>query len=92
MTRNQVAYLLTIIMTAYPNSYRNIDDDATHDTVNLWFDMLSAHDFTLACAGVKAMIAADTKGFPPCIGQVLEKNKLLEKQLSADRGRGLGQA
>ena len=40
--------------------------------MNLWAAMFADEDYELVCAAVKSLIVADTKGFPPVIGQVKE--------------------
>jgi hypothetical protein len=43
------------------------------ELVSLWLDMLSSEDPAAAKDAVNALIAEDTKGFPPKVGQVLAK-------------------
>ena len=43
------------------------------EMVSLWMDMLGGEDPVAAKDAVNALIAEDTKGFPPKVGQVLTK-------------------
>ena len=43
------------------------------ELVSLWLDMLGGEDPAEAMGAVNALIAEDTRGFPPKVGQVLTK-------------------
>ena len=43
------------------------------ELVSLWSDMLDGEDPTEAMGAMNALIAEDTRGFPPKVGQVLAK-------------------
>lgn len=69
MNRTEVLAVMSVLKTEYPSLYR--DDPAA--AVNLWCDMFREDPPELVGAAVKALIASDTKGFPPHIGAIKEK-------------------
>lgn len=73
MDRTEVIKIMAVLRGAYPQFYRTIDRKEAEDTVNLWSEMFSDEPYPVVAAAVKALIAADSKGFPPVIGQVRAK-------------------
>lgn len=73
MTRREVIGILSVLRAAYPNFYRGISVEDAEAAVRLWCDMFDNDPPELVGAAVKALIATDTKGFPPHIGSVKEK-------------------
>lgn len=77
MTTNETLQIMAMLKVAYPRYYANQSEQDINAAVNLWTDMFSADDVQLVNVAVKAYINADTKGFPPSIGQIREKINLL---------------
>lgn len=77
MERSDVLKIMAVLRGAYPQFYRNIDRKEAEDTVNLWLDMFRQDDPQLVAVAVKSVIEGDEKGFPPTIGQVKAKMRLL---------------
>ena len=77
MERNDVLKIMAVLRGAYPQFYRGITRVEAEDTVNLWVDMFGNDDPALVAAAVKSVIEGDEKGFPPTIGQVKAKMRLL---------------
>lgn len=77
MERSDVLKIMAVLRGAYPQFYRGIDRKEAEDTVNLWQDMFCQDDPALVSAAVKSVIESDEKGFPPTIGQVKAKMRLL---------------
>lgn len=77
MERSDVLKIMAVLRGAYPQFYRNIDRKEAEDTVNLWLDMFRQDDPQIVAAAVKSVIEGDEKGFPPTIGQVKAKMRLL---------------
>lgn len=77
MTRDDVIKIMSVLRGAYPHFYRDISKQEAYDTINLWTDMFSNDDASIVAAAVKSLIDGDDKGFPPTIGQVKEKMRLL---------------
>lgn len=77
MERSDVLKIMAVLRGAYPQFYRDITRSEAEDTVNLWLDMFRQDDPQLVAAAVKSVIEGDEKGFPPTIGQVKAKMRLL---------------
>lgn len=73
MERADVIRLLGRLKQAYPQAYAKMTRAEAEELVSLWLDMLTGEDLTAAKDAVDALIAEDTKGFPPKVGQVLAK-------------------
>lgn len=77
MTRNDVIKIMSVLRGAYPGFYRGISKAEALDTINLWADMFANDDAALVGVAVKCLIETDEKGFPPTIGQVKAKMRML---------------
>ena len=73
MERADVLGLLGRLKQAYPQAYAKMTRAEAEEMVSLWLDMLSSEDPAEAMDAVNALIAEDTRGFPPKVGQVLAK-------------------
>ncbi len=79
MQRDEIVSILTILKTAYPNSYKNMTKEDAENTINLWNVMFQNDDGRVVAIAVKELI--NTLQFPPTIADI--KNKMLE--LTTDR-------
>ena len=77
MTRDDVIKIMSVLRGAYPHFYRDISKQEAYDTINLWTDIFSNDDASIVASAVKSLIDGDDKGFPPTIGQVKAKMRLL---------------
>lgn len=75
MTRKETGTVMDILTAAYPRFYAQGIDMAGQ--INLWATMFADDDLPLVLAAVKALIASDTKGYPPHIGAVKEQMRKL---------------
>lgn len=73
MERADVISLLGRLKQTYPQAYAKMTRTEAEELVSLWLDMLGGEDSTAAKDAVDALIAEDTRGFPPKVGQVLAK-------------------
>lgn len=73
MERVDVISLLGRLKQAYPQAYAKMTRAEAEELVSLWSDMLGSEDSAKAMTAVNALIAEDTRGFPPKVGQVLMK-------------------
>lgn len=73
MERADVISLLGRLKQAYPQAYAKMTRVEAEEMVSLWADMLGSEDPDKAMTAVNALIAEDTRGFPPKVGQVLAK-------------------
>lgn len=78
MTREDTLTIMGILKAAYPNFYRGMTRVDAETAVSLWQDMFSDDPVELVAAAVKVLIAADGKGYPPHIGAVKEKMRLIQ--------------
>lgn len=70
MTKREIAEMLTVMQTNYPDTARGQSDEAFKSKVALWHDFFRDYPKELVNAAAKAFIANDTKGFMPNIGQI----------------------
>jgi hypothetical protein len=79
MTRDDTIDLLAVLKAAYPNFYRGMTVKEANGVVDLWWEMFKDQPAPVVGMAVKALIATDTKGFPPHIGAVKEAiSKLMQ--------------
>lgn len=77
MTLQETGELMEVLSAAYPQFYAKQGSSQKAKALALWAEMLKEYPGQLVAYAVKAFIASDTKGFPPVIGQILEKVQLL---------------
>lgn len=77
MERQDVGILMDLLKIAYPTYYRGLSLKEQQAAVNLWAEMFRDEPAQLVAASVKSLIESDEKGFPPTIGQVKAKLRLL---------------
>ena len=73
MTRKGVELVMQILEGQYPQFYKNAGRDQRVTAIRLWHEMLKDYADEPVFAAVKSYIAADTKGFPPVVGQIIGK-------------------
>ena len=72
MTRAETLAVMSILKAAYPAFYRDMKRQDAEAAVNLWAEMFEDYPPQVVAAAVKAHIASDKKGFPPCIGSIID--------------------
>ena len=77
MTREDTIKILSVLRGAYPAFYRDITKQEAESTIALWESMFEEEPFELVGAAVKAFISGDSKGFPPAIGQIKDRIRLI---------------
>ena len=77
MDRSEVLKIMSVLRGAYPAFYQNIGRKEAEAIVGLWSDMFANDEYPLVAAAVKALIEPGGKGFPPHIGAVKEKLRLI---------------
>ena len=77
MTEAETKKVLAVLRGAYPNFYRGMGKEELLGVVALWQEMFADDPAAMVAAAVKRLIASDTKGFPPVIGQVKEQLRRL---------------
>lgn len=81
MTRKETGKILSVITTAYPNSYKDIDKEAF---LNLWQSMFEDYDYMTVATAVKNTIA--TEKYPPTIATIMEKIRLMNEHDGMNEG------
>lgn len=77
MTLEETGVIMDILTTAYPRFYSGPDAPDMMKTLTLWAEMFARDEVALVAAAVKALIEADERGYPPHIGAVKAKLRLL---------------
>lgn len=72
-----VRKVLALLWGAYPRFYKDLGDKAATDIENLWLDIFRNDDPRIVNAATVSFIEGDEKGFPPSIGQIKAKMRLL---------------
>lgn len=73
MNRQETLKILAVIKAMYPVYYKNSSQDELNMTVNGWEIMLKDYTYEQVSNGLKAYITTDIKGFPPSVGQLIDK-------------------
>lgn len=91
MTRQETGIIMDILTTAYPRFYAGPEAPDMRKTISLWAEMFQYDSAALVAAAVKSVIEGDEKGFPPTIGQVKAKMRLITapEELSEAEAWGL---
>lgn len=80
MNKAETLKICYIIQAAYPHHYQSMGDKERQAMQEIWLALMGDYEYGVVCAGVKAFIANDTKGFPPSPGQIIDCiHKLTEK-------------
>jgi hypothetical protein len=82
MTYEETLSIMAVLKAAYPAYYKGMTKQEALAAVDLWASMFAEDDVALVTAAVKALIATDEKGFPPHIGAVKAKMRLLSEKPS----------
>lgn len=77
MTLEETGVIMDILTTAYPHFYGGPNAPDMVKAIRLWHEMFARDDVALVAAAVKALIETDSKGYPPHIGAVKEKLRLI---------------
>lgn len=77
MTLKETAMLMTILESAYPRFYKDQTEDERKNALKVWQDFFKDDDSRLVAAAMKALIASDEEGFPPTIGKLKARLRLI---------------
>lgn len=81
MDREETLKIMSVLKAAYPAYYSNMPKRDAENAVSLWNEMFAEDDYAVVGAAVKALLAADEKGYPPTIGAVKSKiHKITQPQ------------
>lgn len=73
MNSNEAFKILTVLKSAYPNSYRGLSEEETLATVTLWTKSMSDIPYKLISRAVEEHILQNT--FPPTISEIRDRVK-----------------
>lgn len=82
MTKKEMAEIIAMMQTNYPDSFRDMSDKALNGKINLWFMQFRDDEYRDVLAAVMAHIATDTNRFMPPVGVI--KAKLTEIRMPED--------
>lgn len=92
MTAADTSRIMNVLNAAFPGFYAKTTGDAERKQIlALWAEMFRDDDVALVAAAVKALIATETSGFPPTIGQVKNQMRKLAapQELTPEEAWGL---
>lgn len=73
MTKKEMAEIIAIMQSNYPDDFRGMSDKAVDGKINLWLMSFRDDDYTDVLAAVMAHINTDTNRFMPPVGVIKEK-------------------
>ena len=84
MKKTEAKMILATLVVAFPTFYKNADGLDAEATVNLWTLQFADYTYEMVNTAVQALISTKIEGYPPTIGEVKEKIRMLfsERQLT----------
>ena len=70
MTKREIAEIITIMQTNYPDDFRNLSDVALNAKIQLWYTQFQDDSYQDVLTAVMAHIASDTNRFMPPVGVI----------------------
>lgn len=80
MTREETAKIVYVVINTYPVQYKNLDSEKLSGLIQVWQAIMEEYSYQDVEMGLYAYISADTSGFPPAPGQVIDKIKAIHPQ------------
>lgn len=77
MTIEETGIIMDILTAAYPRFYSGANVPDKENALMVWAEMFADDDVNLVRIAVKSLIEADDKGYPPHIGAVKAKIRLI---------------
>ena len=79
MTKQETAMIIASLVAAYPIFLKDKSKEEVSLAVNTWYEVLTDYTYQQMSAAVKIEILSNTSGFPPSIGQLVEKINIVER-------------
>ena len=79
MTKAEIAKLIYVVKATYPNSFSRYTTQDLDNMISAWLSVLTDYTYEQGSAGLKVYLSSDTKGFPPCPGQIVDNILKLSK-------------
>ena len=73
MNEREVKRLVYIVTAAYPMHFGKYGATELRNLTDAWLAVLGDFTYAEAQVGLKAYLATDKKGFPPSVGQIVDK-------------------
>lgn len=86
MTRNEMSRVIKAMKATYPKYYMGMSQNDVEGMLDVWSALFVNYKLSTVMAGLQAFIMADTKGFPPSPGQIVDiihKTAAGKKELTA---------
>lgn len=80
MNKDEASLIVGILQFNYPDSMRDLTDDALTTYISLWQSFFTEEPYELVEAAVRAHIATSTDKYMPNIGQIKEQIRKLTAQ------------
>lgn len=77
MVFEEVKKLLYVVRANYKKHFDNYSEEDLKNLAIAWGMCLENYTYEQASQGLKAFMITDTKGFPPTVGQIIEKIQLM---------------
>ena len=77
MTKKEANRILAVLNTNYPDTFKDLSDDAYRMKVNLWASAFQTESFEMVSDAVMAYMSNSTERFAPNIGQIKEQIRSL---------------
>lgn len=77
MTVSETGQVMDLLTAAYPQFYAKMGEEKSQKALKLWATMFVDDPLPIVLAAVKAFIATDTEGYPPVIGKIKEKIRMV---------------
>ena len=77
MNKKEANRVLALLNTNYPDTFKDMSDDAYRMKINLWASAFREEPFEMVSAAVMAYMSNSTERFAPNIGQIKEQIRSL---------------
>lgn len=77
VTAKEIAKIMDMLKIAYPEFYKYQTISDEKKAITLWSEMFKNEEADLVIAAIKSFIESDEKGYPPHIGAIKSKIRLL---------------
>lgn len=85
MTKREIAKLLTLIKSVYPNYNKDLPVGEVALVVEFWYSLLCDYDNRVVTVALQAYAVKDTKGFAPVPGQLLAEIRQIMGHVKQER-------
>ena len=79
MKIEETTKIIAYIKTAYPNAWNDKSKEEMQRIIKTWHLSLKDYEYQNIYLATKAYIETDSKGYPPSIGQILNKYRIMTK-------------